>query len=106
MAGVRSPRTGGLPHSLSEKRYIASRRNEWGFHDHAGKGISPIAKTDPLLVVPERPKTRSGKIVRRFLWDIAEARYTGDATNLVYPFIKPQIPESLGRRSDHWTPTS
>lgn len=50
--------------------------------NHVGKEIGPIAKPKQLLIVPELPKTRSGKIVRRLLKDIAEGRDTGDATTL------------------------
>ncbi|QOT15853.1 acetate--CoA ligase [Paenarthrobacter sp. YJN-5] len=63
--------------------------------NHVGKEIGPIAKPKQLLIVPELPKTRSGKIVRRLLKDIAEGRDTGDATTLADPSIMKQIAESL-----------
>lgn len=63
--------------------------------NHVGKEIGPIAKPKQLLIVPELPKTRSGKIVRRLLKDIAEGRDTGDATTLADPGIMTQIAESL-----------
>ncbi|MEV7607191.1 acetate--CoA ligase [Paenarthrobacter sp. NPDC089322] len=63
--------------------------------NHVGKEIGPIAKPKQLLIVPELPKTRSGKIVRRLLKDIAEGRDTGDATTLADPSIMTQIAESL-----------
>ncbi|WP_284980107.1 acetate--CoA ligase [Arthrobacter sp. fls2-241-R2A-200] len=63
--------------------------------NHVGKEIGPIAKPKQLLIVPELPKTRSGKIVRRLLKDIAEGRDTGDATTLADPGIMAQIAESL-----------
>lgn len=50
--------------------------------DHVGKEIGPIAKPKKILVVPELPKTRSGKIMRRLLRDVAEDRVVGDATTL------------------------
>ncbi len=49
---------------------------------HVAKEIGPIAKPKRILVVPELPKTRSGKIMRRLLRDIAENRTVGDATTL------------------------
>lgn len=49
---------------------------------HVAKEIGPIAKPKRILVVPELPKTRSGKIMRRLLRDIAENRQVGDATTL------------------------
>ncbi|MFS2089257.1 acetate--CoA ligase [Paenarthrobacter nicotinovorans] len=63
--------------------------------NHVGKEIGPIAKPKQLLIVPELPKTRSGKIVRRLLKDIAEGRDTGDATTLADPGIMTQIAASL-----------
>ncbi|MGF0115409.1 acetate--CoA ligase [Promicromonospora sp. Marseille-Q5078] len=49
---------------------------------HVAKEIGPIAKPRRILVVPELPKTRSGKIMRRLLRDVAENRTVGDATTL------------------------
>jgi acetyl-CoA synthetase len=49
---------------------------------HVAKEIGPIAKPKKILVVAELPKTRSGKIMRRLLRDIAENRAVGDATTL------------------------
>ncbi|NYD77252.1 acetyl-CoA synthetase [Arthrobacter cupressi] len=63
--------------------------------NHVGKEIGPIAKPKHVLVVPELPKTRSGKIMRRLLKDVAEGREVGDATTLSDPTIMQQIAESL-----------
>ncbi|MFJ3032386.1 acetate--CoA ligase [Rothia terrae] len=49
---------------------------------HVGVEISPIAKPKKVLIVPELPKTRSGKIMRRLLKDVAENRPVGDVTTL------------------------
>ncbi|MUM18393.1 MULTISPECIES: acetate--CoA ligase [unclassified Mycobacteroides] len=49
--------------------------------------ISPIARPRDLYVVSELPKTRSGKIMRRLLRDIAEGRDPGDTTALVDPAV-------------------
>ncbi|MCA5892127.1 acetate--CoA ligase [Isoptericola sp. NEAU-Y5] len=49
---------------------------------HVAKEIGPIAKPRRILVVAELPKTRSGKIMRRLLRDVAENRAVGDATTL------------------------
>ncbi|MFB9818090.1 AMP-binding protein, partial [Arthrobacter ramosus] len=68
---------------------IAELRN------HVGKEIGPIAKPRHILVVPELPKTRSGKIMRRLLKDVAEGREPGDATTLSDPTIMAQIAQSL-----------
>jgi acetyl-CoA synthetase len=50
--------------------------------NHVAKEIGPIAKPRSILVVPELPKTRSGKIMRRLLQDVAENREVGDQTTL------------------------
>ena len=50
--------------------------------DHVAKEIGPIAKPRQIMVVPELPKTRSGKIMRRLLRDVAENRAVGDTTTL------------------------
>ncbi|MFT4127926.1 MAG: acetate--CoA ligase [Gordonia sp. (in: high G+C Gram-positive bacteria)] len=49
--------------------------------------ISPIAKPREINVVPELPKTRSGKIMRRLLKDVAEGRDLGDTSTLVDPSV-------------------
>jgi acetyl-CoA synthetase len=49
---------------------------------HVAKEIGPIAKPRQVLVVDELPKTRSGKIMRRLLRDVAENRELGDVTTL------------------------
>ncbi|MFF0542364.1 acetate--CoA ligase [Nocardia thailandica] len=49
--------------------------------------ISPIAKPREIHLVPELPKTRSGKIMRRLLRDVAEGRELGDTSTLVDPTV-------------------
>jgi acetyl-CoA synthetase len=50
--------------------------------EHVSKMIGPIAKPRQIMVVAELPKTRSGKIMRRLLRDVAEGRQIGDVTTL------------------------
>ena len=50
--------------------------------DHVAKEIGPIAKPRTIMIVAELPKTRSGKIMRRLLKDVAEGREVGDVTTL------------------------
>ncbi|GAA1393908.1 acetate--CoA ligase [Pseudonocardia kongjuensis] len=50
--------------------------------DHVSKEIGPIAKPRQIMVVEELPKTRSGKIMRRLLRDVAENREVGDVSTL------------------------
>jgi acetyl-CoA synthetase len=63
---------------------------------HVGKDIGPIAKPRQIMVVQELPKTRSGKIMRRLLRDIAENRELGDVSTLtdssVMNLIKDRLP--------------
>jgi acetyl-CoA synthetase len=51
------------------------------------KEIGPIAKPRQILITPELPKTRSGKIMRRLLRDVAENRDLGDVTTLLDPSV-------------------
>jgi acetyl-CoA synthetase len=55
--------------------------------NHVAKEISPIARPREIHVVPELPKTRSGKIMRRLLRDVAEGRELGDTSTLVDPGV-------------------
>ena len=50
--------------------------------NHVAKEIGPIAKPSKIMIVNELPKTRSGKIMRRLLKDVAENREVGDVTTL------------------------
>src|SRR5205807_5672365 len=55
--------------------------------NHVGKKIGPIAKPANIVFTPELPKTRSGKIMRRLLRDVAENRTLGDTTTLADPAV-------------------
>jgi acetyl-CoA synthetase len=50
--------------------------------EHVARTLGPIAKPRQIMLVPELPKTRSGKIMRRLLRDVAENRSLGDVTTL------------------------
>jgi acetyl-CoA synthetase len=63
--------------------------------DHVAKEIGPIAKPRQIMVVAELPKTRSGKIMRRLLRDVAENRGVGDSTTLADPNVMKLISEGL-----------
>jgi acetyl-CoA synthetase len=63
--------------------------------DHVAKQIGPIAKPRQIMVVAELPKTRSGKIMRRLLRDVAENRSVGDSTTLADPNVMKLISEGL-----------
>jgi acetyl-CoA synthetase len=55
--------------------------------DHVAKKIGAIARPDDILFSADLPKTRSGKIMRRLLKDIAEGRALGDTTTLADPGV-------------------
>ncbi len=67
--------------------------------DHVAHEIGPIAKPRQILVVAELPKTRSGKIMRRLLRDVAENRTIGDATTLADPAVMGLISSGLAAGS-------
>jgi len=60
---------------------------------HVAKEIGAIAKPRQILVVAELPKTRSGKIMRRLLRDIAEGKALGDTTTLADPGVVAKLKE-------------
>lgn len=62
---------------------------------HVGKEIGPIAKPRSIMVVTELPKTRSGKIMRRLLRDLAEGREVGDATTLADSSVMQTIQQGM-----------
>jgi acetyl-CoA synthetase len=67
---------------------------------HVAKQLGPIAKPKKILPVAELPKTRSGKIMRRLLRDVAEQRELGDVTTLtdssVMDLIQAKLPSAAG----------
>src|SRR5207237_2633732 len=54
---------------------------------HVAKKIGALARPDDIIFSAELPKTRSGKIMRRLLRDIAEGRALGDTTTLADPAV-------------------
>ena len=60
---------------------------------HVGGKIGPIARPDDIFFTAELPKTRSGKIMRRLLRDIAEGRALGDTTTLADPAVVQRLKE-------------
>ena len=63
--------------------------------DHVAKEIGAIAKPRQIMVVAELPKTRSGKIMRRLLRDVAEDRPIGDVTTLADTSVMSVITDKL-----------
>jgi acetyl-CoA synthetase len=62
--------------------------------------IGPMAKPRQILLTPELPKTRSGKIMRRLLRDVAEHRDLGDVTTLLDPTVVTAISERMPASGD------
>ncbi len=77
------------------EQLIADLRN------HVSKTLGPIAKPRQIMLVPELPKTRSGKIMRRLLRDVAENRSLGDVTTLQDSSVMDLISSGMsGTKSD------
>jgi acetyl-CoA synthetase len=68
--------------------------------DHVAKSLGPIAKPRQIMIVPELPKTRSGKIMRRLLRDVAEHRSLGDVTTLTDSTVMDLIAEKMPTQKD------
>jgi acetyl-CoA synthetase len=69
--------------------------------NHVSKKIGPIAKPANIVFTQELPKTRSGKIMRRLLRDVAENRPLGDTTTLADPAVVEEIRErSVAERDE------
>ncbi|SOD74936.1 acetyl-coenzyme A synthetase [Jatrophihabitans sp. GAS493] len=63
--------------------------------EHVAEQIGKIARPRQILLTPELPKTRSGKIMRRLLRDVAEHRELGDVTTLADPTVVNMIDEMM-----------
>jgi acetyl-CoA synthetase len=84
VVGATDETTGQAPVAFVILRSSASAADDIGseLRNHVGKEIGAIAKPRQVMIVPELPKTRSGKIMRRLLRDVAENREVGDSTTL------------------------
>ena len=89
IAAFVTPRSGVSESGLSEE-----------LRQHVAEKIGPIARPEQVFLTPELPKTRSGKIMRRLLRDVAEGRVLSDTSTLADPgvldSIKGQYQESEG----------
>jgi acetyl-CoA synthetase len=63
---------------------------------HVAKKIGAIARPDDILFTADLPKTRSGKIMRRLLRDIAEGKAIGDTTTLADPAVVARLKDQYG----------
>ncbi|HZF67522.1 MAG TPA: acetate--CoA ligase [Gemmatirosa sp.] len=93
----------GKHHDLKGQAIAAFVTLRAGFHqslelrdelrDHVAEKIGAIARPDDILFSADLPKTRSGKIMRRLLRDIAEGRALGDTTTLADPAVVASLKE-------------
>jgi acetyl-CoA synthetase len=63
---------------------------------HVARKIGPICRPDDVYFAAELPKTRSGKIMRRLLRDVAEGRALGDTTTLADPAVVEALKQQYG----------
>ena len=66
--------------------------------EHVVRKIGAIARPDDVLFAADLPKTRSGKIMRRLLRDIAEGKALGDTTTLADPGVVAKLKENYEDR--------
>jgi len=78
--------------TVSSPELVAELRN------HVGKRIGAIAKPDQVLFAADLPKTRSGKIMRRLLRDIADGHALGDTTTLADPKVVARLKDEYESR--------
>ncbi|MFK8215264.1 AMP-binding enzyme, partial [Haloferax volcanii] len=62
--------------------------------------IGPIARPEQVVFTPELPKTRSGKIMRRLLEDVANGAELGNTSTLRNPEVVEEIAAKVGARGD------
>ena len=98
----------GKPHDIKENSIVAfvtlkgSVRATAGLPDelkaHVVKKIGSLARPDEIIFTAELPKTRSGKIMRRLLRDIAEGKALGDTTTLADASVVQSLKEKYGEQ--------
>jgi acetyl-CoA synthetase len=82
---------------ILKSTHTATEELRLELRNHVGKVIGPIAKPDDVILTPGLPKTRSGKIMRRLLRDVAEGRPLGDITTLADPGVVEHIKGEYAR---------
>ena len=91
----------GKPHAIkgqSIAAFVTLKEGIFGtkahlelLREHVAKKIGAIAKPDDIIFTADLPKTRSGKIMRRLLRDIAEGKAVGDTTTLADPSMMAKL---------------
>ncbi|MEA3201071.1 MAG: acetyl-CoA synthetase [Thermoplasmata archaeon] len=70
---------------------------EADLREHVAKTLGAIARPERVILTPDLPKTRSGKIMRRLLRDVAEGRPAGDATTLADPAVVERLRQAFAK---------
>jgi len=101
VVGATDATTGQSPVAFVILRSSAAAADDIGteLRNHVAKEIGAIAKPRQVMIVPELPKTRSGKIMRRLLRDVAENREVGDSTTLADSSVMDMISAGLASSS-------
>ncbi|HUS21784.1 MAG TPA: acetate--CoA ligase [Aeromicrobium sp.] len=101
VVGATDETTGQAPVAFVILRSSAAAADDIGaeLRNHVGKEIGAIAKPRQVMIVQELPKTRSGKIMRRLLRDVAENREVGDSTTLADSSVMDLITAGLASAS-------
>jgi acetyl-CoA synthetase len=98
VVGASDPTTGqGIVAFVITRGAVSADRDAHvaALRDHVAGEIGAIAKPRQILIVDELPKTRSGKIMRRLLRDVAENREIGDTTTLADATVMKLIGQGL-----------
>jgi acetyl-CoA synthetase len=101
VVGATDPTTGQaivaftIPRGNVDTEAAAGEQLIRDLRDHVAKTLGPIAKPRQIMLVTELPKTRSGKIMRRLLRDVAENRSLGDVTTLQDSAVMDLISEGM-----------
>ncbi|MGC4804809.1 acetate--CoA ligase [Micromonospora sp. DT233] len=102
VVGATDPTTGqaivafAIPRGTTDISGEAGEKLIVELRNHVAKTLGPIAKPRQIMLVPELPKTRSGKIMRRLLRDVAENRSLGDVTTLQDSSVMELISSGMG----------
>jgi acetyl-CoA synthetase len=102
VVGKNDPVTGQAIFAFVSLRGGQDPSDELGreLREHVAKIIGPIARPKFLMFTPDLPKTRSGKIMRRLLRDIAEGRTLGDTTTLADSTVVDAIRANTGKAEE------
>ena len=99
--GARLLRVTGVVQGVGFRPFVYKLATRHALVGWVRKEIGPIASPDVIQFAPGLPKTRSGKIMRRLLRDIAEGKVLGDTTTLADPAVVAEALAVMGERHGH-----